>query len=198
MPNNDKILLDYFLKYTLEHGASRFMTQPLGERADSVKTWSFNEALSDAKQVAAFIRSLNLPAKSQIAICSKNSAYWIIVDLAIWMSGHVSVPLYPSMSIETTRYILEHSESKLLFVGKLDEKVWEEMKTGVTSTILTVALPLSPKNHGCEKTWDDIITHKPIEAMIKRTKDELATIIYTSGSTGRYVKIWLKSSLVCL
>ena len=35
------------------------------------------------------------------------------------MAGHITVPVYPTLTHETVAYILEHSESKLLFVGKL-------------------------------------------------------------------------------
>ena len=64
-----------------------------------------------------------------MAILSKNCAWWLMSDLAIWMAGHVSVPLYPTLAPETIRQILEHSEAKALFVGKLDG--WEGMKPGV-------------------------------------------------------------------
>ena len=52
------------------------------------------------------------------------------------------------------RQILEHSESKLLFVGKLD--VWEEMKPGVPAGLPMITLPLAPKIDGAA-TWDEII-----------------------------------------
>ena len=45
------------------------------------------------------------------------------------MAGHVTVPLYPTLNADTVQYILEHSETKLLFVGKLDD--WDMMKPGV-------------------------------------------------------------------
>src|SRR5262249_45306683 len=61
------------------------------------------------------------------ALLAKNSAHWLMADWAIWMAGHVTVPLYPTLSADTVRYILGHSESKLLFVGKLDD--WKTMKS---------------------------------------------------------------------
>ena len=44
--------------------------------------------------MAAYLRSLDLPERSQIAIFSKNTAWWVLADLAIWMAGHVSVTLF--------------------------------------------------------------------------------------------------------
>lgn len=99
------------------------------------------------------------------------------------MAGHVTVPVYPTLTGETVKYILEHSESKLLFIGKLDEKPWEEMKTGVPDSLLTVSFPLSPG--GAKETWEDLTSKfSPIDEIADRSPEEMATIIYTSGSTG--------------
>ena len=101
-------------------------------------------------------------------------------------SGHVSVPVYPTLTAETTQYILEHSESKIVFIGKLDEHPWAEMKNGIPKNVQTISFPLCPKDSGAEKKWDDIIASaEPIKKPVQRTLDEMATIIYTSGSTGQ-------------
>ena len=180
----DKTFLDYFNDNVSKLGDRTFMTQPLG--GDKIKTWSFKETLADAKTMAGHIESMNLPPKSQIAICSKNCGWWVIADLAIMMSGHVSVPIYPTLTADTTRYILEHSEAKLIFIGKLDEKPWAEMKGGIPDGVPTISFPLCPKDHGCKTTWDAACkAASPIKSPKKRTMDEMCTIIYTSGSTGK-------------
>ena len=52
------------------------------------------------------------------------------------------------------RYVLlDHSESKLLFVGKLDP-VWEEMKKGVPDGRPAISFPLAPENGGRGENWD--------------------------------------------
>jgi len=74
----------------------------------------------------------------------------------------------------------------MVFIGKLDEKPWEEMKDGISSTIDSVSFPLCPKDTGSAKAWDDVIkTSSPIAVSVARTREEMATIIYTSGSTGK-------------
>jgi long-chain acyl-CoA synthetase len=95
--------------------------------------------------------------------------------------------VYPTLSAETVRYTLEHSESKMVFIGKLDEKPWAEMIKGVPTTgVDLVSFPLCPEDTMSAKTWADVITPcAPIKEPVKRTKDEMATIIYTSGSTGK-------------
>ena len=45
------------------------------------------------------------------------------------MAGHVSVPLYPTLTTESINQILEHSEAKLFFVGKMDD--WASQRNGL-------------------------------------------------------------------
>lgn len=70
--------------------------------------------------MATHLVACGLPPGSRIGLLSKNTAHWLMADFAIWMAGHVSVPLYPALAARTVRSILEHSEASSLFVGKLD------------------------------------------------------------------------------
>ena len=160
-----------------------YLTQPMGGGDANIRTWSWKEAVDEARRMAAYLKSLDLPDRSHIALCSKNCAYWIIADLAIWMAGHVSIPVFPILTVDIVQYTLEHSESRLLFVGKLDP-VWDEMKKGVPADLPMIAFPLAPENDHTQ--WDDIIAkYEPLTEPVKRTPEETATIIYTSGSTGK-------------
>ncbi len=149
-----------------------------------VRTWSWKQAMDETRRMAAYLKSLNLPAGSHIAMISKNTAQWLMTDWAIWMAGHVSVPLYPTLAADTIRQILEHSEAKLLFVGKLDG--WDGMKAGVPKGLACITHPLAPANAvPGALTWDDLIKkHAPLAGEPVRPADELCTIMYTSGTTG--------------
>src|SRR4029450_12705459 len=104
-----------------------------------------------------------------------------MVDLAIWMAGHVSVPVYPTLTAERVRGILEHSEARLGFLGKLDH--FDEMQAGIPSSIDRIAFPLSPANAG--DAWNEIVGRSaPLQGRVDRDPDEVITIMYTSGSTG--------------
>ena len=81
----------------------------------------------------------------------------------------------------TVRQILDHSESKLLFVGKLD--VWNDMKAGVPEGLPMITLPLAPKVDAA-KSWDALIAGTaPLADSPVRPADELCTLIYTSGTS---------------
>jgi long-chain acyl-CoA synthetase len=158
-----------------------YLTQPMGNGVIEEYTWS--KAVGEARRMASYLQSLDLPPKSNIAILSKNCAHWIMNDLAVWMAGHVTVPLYPTLNADTVKYILKHSDSKVLFVGKLDD--WDHMKAGVPEDLPCVSYPLSPATTDFP-TWNNIVAeHAPMQEDTVRDADELATIIYTSGSTGQ-------------
>ena len=155
-------------------------TQPVG--GGVVREWTWKQAVDEVRRMAAYLKGLNLEPGSRIAMLAKNSAHWMMADWAIWMAGHVSVPLYPTLAASTVQQILEHSESKLLFVGKLD--MWPEMRPGVPAGLPMITLPLAPQVDGA-KSWDDLIAKTaPLAGNPVRPADDLCTLIYTSGTTG--------------
>ena len=180
MDTTNKLPLDMVYHWESTKANSLYMTQPIGDGKVVEYTWG--RAVDEARRVAAYLKSLNLPEKSRIGLISKNCAQWIMTDWAIWMAGHISVPLYPTLNSDTVNYILNHAECDVLFVGKLDD--WDMMKPGLPESVRCISYPLSPPNDF--ETWDDIVAkYPPLEENTRRDPDELATIVYTSGSTGR-------------
>jgi long-subunit acyl-CoA synthetase (AMP-forming) len=178
--HNVKLPLESVYKWEKERADKVYMTQPMGNGVVQEYTWS--RAMEETRRMASYLKSLDLPPKSCIGILSKNCAHWIMSDLAIWMAGHVTVPLYPTLNADTVSYIIEHSEAKVLFVGKLDD--WDMMKAGVPGDLPCISYPLSPKND--YTSWDSIISdNEPLKEDVVRDAEELATIVYTSGSTGK-------------
>ena len=161
-----------------------YMTQPYD--GGKTKQYTWKQTLEEARRMAAYLKSLDLEPGSRIAQLSKNCTHFIITDLAIWMAGHVSVALYPTLNAETVQYTIEHSESKLIFIGKLDDGPWAEMQKGLPADIPKISFPkhISPPNDF--DNWEDIVAkHEPIDGSPVRDGDELAILVYTSGSTGR-------------
>jgi long-chain acyl-CoA synthetase len=128
------------------------------------------------------IHTLGLKEGDKIAILSKNCAYWIMADLAIMMAGCVSVPLYPNISPNSLNELLIHSDSKMVFLGKLDQP--EKMQAAVPNHLIQICFPFYPINN-CS-SWLDITRNQKV-FLGKPTIDEdsLACIIYTSGTTGQ-------------
>ncbi len=158
------------------------LTQPMG--GGVVKDFTWAQVADQARRMAQHLQSQGWEPGSKVAILSKNCAWWLMSDLAIWMAGYVSVPLYPTLAPETIRQILEHSESKACFVGKLDG--WEGMKPGVPPGMPCISYPLSPDDAiRSYEGWDAICARtQPLQGAPVRDEAELATLIYTSGTTG--------------
>ena len=161
-----------------------YMVQPQPDGAVVEYTWA--QVWEQSRRMAAHLESLQLPPASNVALYGKNSAHWIMADLAIWMAGHVSVPLYPTMGAESARYVLEHCDAKLLVVGKLDGKTdsWHDVQAILPATLPRLRLPLAPESAG--RSWIELAaSHAALEAIDERDPEALATIVYTSGTTGR-------------
>ena len=157
-------------------------TQPIG--GGVVRDYRWAEVVDQARRMAAHLQSAGIGPGDRVAILSKNTAHWMLSDYAILMAGAVSVPLYPTLAPTTTRQILEHSGSKLLFIGKLD--AWEHMKPGIPADLPCIVHPLaSPDAKQSHPHWDDVVARQtPLAGTPVRAADDLCTIIYTSGTTG--------------
>ncbi len=158
------------------------LTQPMGGGAVTDLTWS--QVGEQVRRMATHLASQGWEPGSKIAILSKNCSWWLLSDLAIWMAGHVSVPLYPTLAADTVGQILTHSEAKACFIGKLDD--WASMKPGVPADLPCISYPLSPADAKASYPgWDAICqANLPMTGAVERRAEELATLIYTSGTTG--------------
>ena len=171
--------LEQFYWREKQHPERRYLIQP--QAGGQVEELTWGQVGEQARRAAAWLRQLDLAPGSNIAIISKNCAHWIIADLAIWMAGHISVPLYPNLTAESVRQILDHSGAVLAFIGKLDD--WPAMAPGVPEGVRTVGLPLRPSGR-FDHLWSDLQTCEPISDDPTFPAGRLATIIYTSGTTG--------------
>src|SRR3990167_2360599 len=98
--------LPCFYRWERERSDKIYLTQPTGAGAVQNLTWS--EAADQVRRMASWLQAQGWPAGSRVAIIGKNSAHWILADLAIWMAGYVSVPIYPTFNAEALAYILAH------------------------------------------------------------------------------------------
>ena len=175
-----RLLLDHVYEREATHPDRVYLTQPLGGGRVQDLTWG--EVVGSARQMAAYLQSLGLQRGDKVAILSKNCAHFFIAELAVWMGGFTTVAIFPTESAETVRFVLEHSDARLLFVGKLD--TWAAQEAGVPEGMPRVALPLAPAGAG--PRWEEVVAGvTPLGGRPVREPAELAMIIYTSGSTGQ-------------
>ena len=108
----DDLSLQCIYRWERERGSQIFLTQPFG--GGQVREWTWSQAVDEARRMAAYLKAQGWEPGSRVAILSRNCAWWIMADMAIWMAGYVSVPIYPSLRAESVRQILEHSEARSL------------------------------------------------------------------------------------
>lgn len=169
--------LQQFLNRVSTHPDQLFLAQPVDGQWIEY-TWS---AVDDrARRIAQGLKAHGYQPGDRIAILAKNSAEWVILDIAIMMAGMVSVPIYDSASAETIRYVLEHSESRALFIGKLSD--YRPTREAITHQA-TIGFPYDGVN--AQEYWTDWLDdYLPLEAIIHPDPEDMATLVYTSGSEG--------------
>ena len=177
--NENDLPLQCVYRWERERADDIFLTQPFG--GGQVRDWTWSQAVGEARRMATYLKAQNWEPGTRVAILSKNCAWWIMADIAIWMAGHVSVPVYPSLKAQSIRQILEHSGAQACFVGTTDEH--EAATDGIPPGVLSIRFPNEPT--GDYVDWDTLVaSHHPLADSPVRPASDLATIIYTSGTTG--------------
>ena len=167
----------------LERPSQPFLTQP---RNGQAQTWTWAEAMLEIRRVVAWITEQRWPAGSRVVILSKNCAWWIMADIAIWMSGHVSVPLFPALRDESLAALFAHCEPIACFLGELDQA--PPFHAEPLQNVQFIRFPNTRPDHAApsNEDWQSIVGDgRSFEGQPVRPAEDLATIIYTSGTTGQ-------------
>ena len=88
------------------------LTQPMGD--GSVRDFTWSELAGEVRRMAGHLQSIGIQPGDKVAILSKNCAWWLMSDLAIWMAGGVSVPLYPTLAPDTIAHILKRDRKSVV------------------------------------------------------------------------------------
>lgn len=177
-PGKYPTILEKFYFYEKEQPRTLFLSEPVNRLP---RTFTWQQAGEQVRRMARVLSDMQLPPQSKVAIIGKNSAHWLLADLAIMMAGHISVPLYPTITAATLTSILKHSESKLIFIGKLD--YYEEIEPGIPADVTKICFPFYPKP-GC-LNWDELVNvTEPLRGEPLPDPMSLNCILYTSGTTG--------------
>ncbi|MDR1581930.1 MAG: long-chain fatty acid--CoA ligase [Prevotellaceae bacterium] len=154
------------------------------------RKYSIQEYVELANALSYSMIALGIKSGDKIGIVSGNRPEWNIIDFATMQIGAVSTPIYPTISQDDYKHILNHAEMKMIFIEgkelhKKLEPILPEMKN--LKEIITF-LPLDIRY----KHFDQLVelgkqNPQPeklsaIKRSIKET--DIATIIYTSGTTG--------------
>lgn len=146
------------------------------------------------------LMSLGFEKGDKIATISNNRPEWNMADMGMSMLGVVHVPVYPSLGEEEYKYILEHSDAKMLLVH--DHATWQRLKPVVDAVGLKhfyTFIYYEDLPHWSEVTKLGETARVKCKEELRRIKDsilpgDLASIIYTSGTTGMPKGVMLSHS----
>ncbi len=170
--------LENFLHWAKQQPNRLYLRQPIG---DQYIDYSYSDAASEVKRIAQFIQNNLKEGQKNVGILSKNSAHWMMADLAVAAAGGISVPFYATLTKDQLNQVLVHSDCQILIVGKLDH--WQKIKDGIPEHILLIHTPESSEKSGIQ--WADILENTAeIQTLPQPKPADIATIVYTSGTTG--------------
>ena len=159
-----------------------FLRQPYGREW---RTWTYAETGLIARRMVSALRAMGLEKGDHIGILSKNCYHWIIADLAIMMGGYVSVPFYASTPKASLGTLINKSDIKALFIGKLEQ--WGDRAEVIPNTLKCIRFPHYEGNAKVDigQEWDALVAaNEPATEIHTPALDELWTILFTSGTTG--------------
>ena len=174
------------------------------------KNWN-NPALSDFKGITLYYRDVarrieklhiifntcGVEKGDKIAICSRNQANWGVVFLACITYGAVPVPILHEFKPGNVHHIVNHSDSRVLFVGDM---VWEDLSESEMPDLEAIiqindfSLLCSRNEHITEtrehlnemfgKKYPKSFGPEDLNYYQEESGDQLAMINYTSGTSG--------------
>ena len=162
-------------------------------------TWA--QILEEVKTLSAGLVALGVKPGDRVAIFANTSLQWIICDLAISATQAITVPIYSSNTPEECRYILNHSETSVIFIDS-DEKDAKQagrltrirQKLGDMPSLRKIVVFDGPVAGGNEMPLADLVAQGRAEhqarpdafdARVTAVKlEDTNSLIYTSGTTG--------------
>lgn len=159
-------------------------------------TYHYKDVARRMAKIHIMLEAAGIKHGDKVAICGRNSSNWATVFCAILTYGAVAVPILHEFKPDNIHHIVNHSESKMLFVGDV---VWEnlniEKMPALNAVILLNDLSLLKTDQPAlievrerlnEYFGKKFPTHFRADSIqyYPDSLDELALINYTSGSTG--------------
>ena len=164
-----------------------------GERWTAISWADYSRAVS---RVANALLAEGLNPQDRVALWSSNRPEWQIADLGIAHAGLVTVAIYQSDAAEQVKYLLNHSDSKVLIVEHrklLDQVIAMRRELPGLQRVILVEGD-APEGEGWVLTWEDALRRgdefgrgRPglfASRWQAVRPEDTASLIYTSGTTG--------------
>jgi long-chain acyl-CoA synthetase len=159
---------------------------------------STQEVIDQIRQFSLGLLQAGIKKDDKIAIIAMNRPEWLIADHGIQQVGGVSVPLYPTITIEDYRYIFRDSDVRMIFVA--DAALYSKVQAATAGLEGITGIYTFDRVAGaCH--WSELLRQGQDgnAAQLEAVKasigpEDLFTIIYTSGTTGNPKGVMLTHS----
>ncbi|MFT6285493.1 MAG: long-chain acyl-CoA synthetase [Halieaceae bacterium] len=119
---------------------------------------------------------------ARIALLSRNRPHWFIADLAIIASGNVTVSMFTTLPASTAKYILDFTETSVMFVGETSN--WDQVTSILPEGITLITLP-GVEIEQPHLTWEGLLAEwQGREPNYACQPDDTVSLVFTSGTTG--------------
>ena len=146
------------------------------------------------RAIMALLEKLGIRQGDKVAILSAGLPNWGASYYAITFMGAVAVPLLPEFHPDEVRNILEHSESKMIFVSEGQRSKVSSVPAEIASIRIKIE-DFSVINPDPGTATFDPSAEPSLDYSV--TADDLASIIYTSGTTGKSKGVMLTHLNIC-
>ena len=159
------------------------------------ETSSYKDVARKIAKLHILFENSGIQKGDKIALCSRNTANWGIAFLATLSYGAVAVPILNEFKPDNVHHIVNHSESRLLFVGdivweNLDEKAMPDLDGIIRVEDYSVRHSNNPALTQARERLNELFGKRFPERFTADDVDyhydkpeELALINYTSGTT---------------
>ncbi len=157
------------------------------------KKISWRTVLATSDLVAKALLSLGCDVQAKVGIFAHNRPEWTFADFGILTARCVTVPIYPTNTVEQTRYIANDAGMDYLFVGAQEQydKALALLDSGDLKFVIALSTAVDLKGHKKALHFSDFIAqvNSDVDAEFQQRLDDacmtdLAALNYTSGTTG--------------
>jgi long-chain acyl-CoA synthetase len=118
----------------------------------------------------------------RMALLSRNRPHWFMADLAIIASGNVTVSMFTTLPASTAQYILDFTETSVMFVGETSN--WDQVSGILPEGITLITLP-GVEIEQPHLTWEELLAEwQGREPNYVCQPDDMVSLVFTSGTTG--------------
>ena len=177
------------LSKVLEYTSTKYWKRTMSQFVEGGQKYTYSSFREKCNMLSTRMSRFGIKAGDKVAILSQNMPNWTLAFFAATAFGRVAVPILPDSSENEVTNILNHSDTKVIFISqRLMHKLSDSCREKMTLIVDIESLEFIKSNKDEFQCNGWVKDPQP---------DDLATIIYTSGTTGKAKGVMLSHRNIC-